>query len=76
MEERAMKVIADLVAAGFSIDVSDGDRIVLYCCRDIEKIMAVLGSAEEDYYLLATRGETSQVFFFARRLCTLERLAA
>jgi hypothetical protein len=50
------QAIEALIAAGYSIDVDDGDRIVLCCCREIEVIMSVLGGADEDY-LLATRGD-------------------
>jgi hypothetical protein len=55
----ATKVVEDLIAAGFWIDVSDGERIVLYSSQDASEIIRCLRSTNEHYvfdYLLVHKG--------------------
>lgn len=56
----AKRVIADLLQAGYTISVSDGEEVVLDDSIDAAKIFAALGTTDEDRLLTQAPAGASQ----------------
>ena len=58
-------VISDLLDAGFSLGVNDGEETTLTHCKDMVQIMQAMFSTDEDY-LLVYRDFDQQHFSWVR----------
>ena len=58
LEERIARQLAtDLIAAGFVIDVNDGEKLVLAGSTDVAAILAAMWSTDEDQWFLFKDGK-------------------
>ena len=59
----ARKVIDDALAAGYTIDVFDGEEFPLKNSTDAEQILAAMFSTDDDRLFLNRGGKTAWVWF-------------
>jgi hypothetical protein len=57
----ARRCIDDLLAAGFTISVNDGEETTLHRCTDPLAILDAMATTEEDYLYLHQDGARSEV---------------
>lgn len=57
----ARKTAKDLIAAGYSVAVFDGEEIALEASTDVRAIMAAMFSTDEDYLFAMTPSEDGKM---------------
>lgn len=58
-ERHIVKIVSLAIERGFSVGVNDGEETVLTNSKDVETILKVLFSTDEDYLLFYREGETN-----------------